>query len=307
MTEKEFKELLDRYSKGITTLEEEKLLSKFEKFSIDNQEENFFKSDIEKYQIKKEIYGGIKSKRRRKPRVWMKVAAAIVILITTSVFLTRNKFGVNDDFTTYANTIEHAKKVELVDGSIVHLAKDSKIQYDNNHDGTRYAILDGEAFFDIARNEQKPFIIKTGDVQTKVLGTSFNITENDNEVNVVVATGLVEVSDSKKSVQLKPNQRTKYQFKNANFNTTSVNHNLFTFWYKNTIRLDSIIMRELADFITYKYDHIIEFKNEKAKENRMTINLNNEDSIETLIENINFINELILTKTTENMIEVTLQ
>ncbi len=307
MTEKEFKELLDRYSKGITTPEEEGLLSKFEKFSIDNQEGNFFKNDIEKYQIKKEIYDSIKVKRRRSPRVWMKVAAAIVILITTSIFLMRNKFGVNDDFTTYANTIEHAKKVELIDGSIVHLAKDSKILYDNNHDGTRYAILDGEAFFNIARNEQKPFIIKTGDVKTKVLGTSFNITENDNEVNVVVATGLVEVSDSKNSVQLRPNQRTRYQFKNANFNTTSVNHNLFTFWYKNTIRLDSISMRELADFVTYKYNHTIEFKDEEAKENRMTISLNNEDSIETLIENINFISEIILTKTTKNMIEVTLK
>lgn len=57
----------------------------------------------------------------------------------------------------------------------------------------RGVVLEGEAFFDVARNEQMPFVVRIGDAMARVLGTQFNVRARDGSVQVVVEKGEVEL------------------------------------------------------------------------------------------------------------------
>lgn len=105
--------------------------------------------------------------------------------------------------------------VFLSDGSIVKLKGDSKLEYPNIFIGnTREVNLDGEAFFDIAKDSIKPFIIYSSNITTKVLGTSFSIKayKGDNAQEVEVVTGKVlvsvkQLSGISKEIILVPSQK----------------------------------------------------------------------------------------------------
>ncbi|WP_131537287.1 FecR family protein [Pedobacter nototheniae] len=89
------------------------------------------------------------------------------------------------------------KKIQLADGSKIWLSPNSKLNYpDQFNDKQRIVSLDGEAFFEVAHDEKHPFIIKTGKVNTAVLGTSFNISaySKENTVNVTLVSGKVAVA-----------------------------------------------------------------------------------------------------------------
>ncbi|WP_316802966.1 FecR family protein [Pedobacter nototheniae] len=94
------------------------------------------------------------------------------------------------------------KKVQLADGSQVWLSPNSKLSYpDKFNEKQRIVKLDGEAFFEVAHDTKHPFIIKTGKVNTVVLGTSFNISAypKQNTINVTLVTGKVCVALATKS------------------------------------------------------------------------------------------------------------
>lgn len=87
--------------------------------------------------------------------------------------------------------------IELPDGTQVWLNKNSKIEYPKVFDGNeRQVYLQGEAFFEVVPNPEKPFIVKSDRISTRVLGTSFDVRayKGDETASVSVATGKVEVS-----------------------------------------------------------------------------------------------------------------
>lgn len=94
------------------------------------------------------------------------------------------------------NTSEKVRQIHLADGSVISLQPNSTLRYpkDFNED-SRTVYLEGEAFFDIAKNPEKPFVVFANEVVTKVLGTSFNIKafDQDKDITVAVKTGRVSV------------------------------------------------------------------------------------------------------------------
>lgn len=95
------------------------------------------------------------------------------------------------------NPFGQRSKVVLPDSSEVFLGAGSKLRFPDRFTAkTREISLEGEAFFQVTKNPHKPFIIHTGTVQTKVLGTSFRIEAfKGSPLNVSVATGKVRVDD----------------------------------------------------------------------------------------------------------------
>src|SRR5690606_9914983 len=97
-----------------------------------------------------------------------------------------------------------AKEVELPDGSVVWLNKGAKLSYlkgfKNFYD--REVNLSGEAFFDVKPNAEKPFIIETANTATRVLGTSFNVKTNGENVAVSVFSGKVSFKELNQAKEL---------------------------------------------------------------------------------------------------------
>ncbi len=103
----------------------------------------------------------------------------------------------------------------LADGSSVWLNSGSVLKYDNKfNDKDRSVYLEGEAFFEVAKNAAKPFYVKTNDLIMKVLGTSFNVKayKEEGTVQTTLVTGAMVIqrnnsSDVAGMVFLKPNQK----------------------------------------------------------------------------------------------------
>ena len=142
----------------------------------------------------------------------LKYAAAIIILISIGFFSTKIYQRISSDNLTYtyAEINEQGKEVILPDGTTVVLNSDSKISYPKAFaSNERRVELEGEAFFDVTKNPEKPFIIESKNAEIRVLGTSFNVNANlpDNKVEVFVKTGLVQLSrkkDGNEKILIKP-------------------------------------------------------------------------------------------------------
>ncbi len=95
--------------------------------------------------------------------------------------------------------------VTLPDGSKATLNKASTLRYPGRFTGgTRAVSLEGEAFFEVARDAAHPFTIKSGEAEVTVLGTSFNVKTTSAQTEVVVETGRVRVAKAAQAVELQP-------------------------------------------------------------------------------------------------------
>jgi ferric-dicitrate binding protein FerR (iron transport regulator) len=142
---------------------------------------------------------------------YFRIAAIIILLLGIgSVLLYMNDKGVLSRKTIVATTDNQKNlQVTLPDGSNIFLNRNTRLSYRENFGRNgRNVTLSGEAFFEIARDENNPFTVNAGKASVKVLGTSFNIiTSNpDSAVEVFVKTGQVMVSgnENKNNLILDP-------------------------------------------------------------------------------------------------------
>lgn len=135
---------------------------------------------------------------------WMRAAASLVVLVGLG-WLTY--FMMMGSTTTYmADGVVMTKT--LPDGTVVTLNKGSEIAFNSRFNGdTRSVTLKGEAFFDVTPDKSKPFVITADNAEIKVVGTSFNVKSSSAKTEVIVETGIVEVSKKKNMVTLKPKEK----------------------------------------------------------------------------------------------------
>ncbi len=130
--------------------------------------------------------------------VW-RVAAAVLIMLGVAWIAT---LYVSKDTSTVVLRAQATKQVfYLPDSSRVYLNRNSSVTYEDNLEGSRRVVnLKGEAFFQVRRNAQKPFVVLTGNAQTEVLGTSFTVKSDEKAgtTEVQVVTGKVALSPRKK-------------------------------------------------------------------------------------------------------------
>ncbi|OQP38612.1 hypothetical protein A4H97_17965 [Niastella yeongjuensis] len=129
---------------------------------------------------------------------YMAAIAAIFIVVLTAVWLWKPaplKSSVQKNIVSTKNGSK--SKIELPDGTQVWLNVGSRINYDENYGkGTRELTLTGEAYFDVAHNEKMPFVVHTGKMDIKVLGTIFNVKayQGDYIAEAALIRGSIEVT-----------------------------------------------------------------------------------------------------------------
>lgn len=164
---------------------------------------------------------------------WLRIAASVTLILGLGWwFMGKSKIS-NVNFenitsteqkATHSNNGKKSIVFELADGSKITLEPNSELRYGNEFgEEKREVFLTGEAFFDVKKDNQRPFLIYTGKLVTKVVGTSFRIKayEKDNDISVSVRTGKVTVyrqdSKSKNSKSLSteivliPNQKAVFE------------------------------------------------------------------------------------------------
>ncbi len=152
-----------------------------------------------------------------KPRVMslFRVArwAAAAVVIMGVGFWGYQQFIFNPIITFKNEAMVVAKNVTLPDGSVVKLEPGASISYPKYfRDPLREINFKGEGFFKVSHNAEKPFVVDVKDAEVKVLGTSFDVIESSEGVEVAVATGNVRLGNKKNptiSIMLKAGQRAK--------------------------------------------------------------------------------------------------
>jgi ferric-dicitrate binding protein FerR (iron transport regulator) len=235
MNQHQFNQILEKYLRGECTPGEERFILEWQENIL--RTDNITISSKEKTSIKKRIWRRLSGNTLQAGRpIWKSTwfamgVAASALLVLSSLFLLMPRSEESQPPPIIAdimpetsvevkNTTSKAKKITLEDGSLVILKPNSRMSYPR-HFGqkTRNVLLEGEAFFDVKKDHNKPFIVHTGDLVTEVLGTSFTIKSDEkaNVIEVSVQTGRVSVYENSASaietrsgVILTPNQKTTY-------------------------------------------------------------------------------------------------
>ena len=137
--------------------------------------------------------------------VWRYAAAAVLLIGAMAVLFLRNGWNGADDAFVIATGEGETRQTTLPDGSIAWLNEQSRLTYDPDFE-FRSLTLEGEAFFEVIRDESRPFEVESGRARVRVLGTSFSVRRHSDEVRVLVATGRVALSlaDSDQREELTP-------------------------------------------------------------------------------------------------------
>jgi transmembrane sensor len=350
MVNDRFIELLTKkLSDEINEREEDEL-----KFILINDEEcrkqytffkNYWAEDQEQYSNNDLMFRRIKSKIgiveddevivpdgfKKISLFWRGLAAVLLAGVCFGAFYYSNYYHVASKKNPVAK-LEIAKtpsrvksRITLSDGTVITLNSETTLRYPPVFNGqTREVYLNGEAFFDVFKDHQHPFIVHAGKMNVKVLGTAFNIKSyaNESRSETTLIRGAIEVTMSDRPsdrIILKPNEKlilnnTTIQKRGVTGNLTAMrtdtvysNYALTnlthlksndttvveTSWVNNKLIFKDQAFNEIANQMERWYGVKIAFRNESVKDYRFTGVFENESVIQALdalklIENFNY-------------------
>lgn len=172
--------------------------------------------------------------------------------------------GKNSDIESF-NTINVPAggqyKVVLPDGTAVWLNALSRLTYPTTFSGkTREVKLEGEAYFEVAKNAAKPFIARVNDMRVTVLGTQFNINAYDKRrYRTTLVEGSVQLSQSARQALLKPGQQGVVDPENENIKVAPVNVNKIVAWKNGYFMFQDDPIKDIMAQISRWYDVEVEF------------------------------------------------
>lgn len=149
--------------------------------------------------------------------------------------------------------------VLLADGTKVRLNAESSLSYRQNYGiKDREVELKGEGFFEVAKEEEKPFIVRTSLLDVEVLGTVFNIYAYDCEeiVEMSLISGRIKVmthTDPVQTVYLKPNEKILYNKESGNLEVISTDHRFETAWLRGELVFRSVELRQVLRHLERTY------------------------------------------------------
>jgi len=214
-----------------------------------------------------------------------------VLDYTNTNDLEKNELAFNEVYVPYGQKL----KIILSDETEVWLNSGSRFKFPRDLNlvtNTRMVYLDGEAFFNVAKNKKIPFIVNTEKIDIKVLGTQFNVSsyEQDDVIATTLVEGSVDVyqtNQPNKHLFLTPNDQVSYKKNNNSFKKAKVDTDIYTSWMHNSLVIDEMSFEQIMTKIERSYNVIIvnkvpelndeifkgEFKNENIDDILKTISM----------------------------------
>lgn len=240
---------------------------------------------------------------------WQKVgliAASVLVVLALSFFFLRTTNSISESPSVVTKKGSKSNLV-LPDGTKVWMNSDTKLTYDKHFgEDTRDVVLSGEAFFDVVKDKNHPFIVHTKNLDVKVLGTAFNVRAYESEITTqtTLIRGSVEVllkREKSEKIVLKPNEKLivkNYDAKEKllNDNTDIPQISLMTIkpdatdslsikeieWVKNKLAFDQTSFREVVLELERWYGVSIEVKDSAILDRKVSGRYENESLPEIL-------------------------
>lgn len=195
--------------------------------------------------------------KRGKRWVWTfaSSAAAIIIGVVSLFFLVDHSSVTPPQYYTYLGG-ESKSKITLEDGTKVILNKHSKLSYSSQFGEDRRVVrLDGEAFFEVTHDKNRPFEVELGESRIVVLGTTFDV-KASSESDFIVATlleGSIRFESPKQQVMISPDQQLKFNKKGSGITVEEVDAQYETSWKDNLIQYKSVRLKDLVKELEFRY------------------------------------------------------
>ena len=188
-------------------------------------------------------------------------------------------------------------KLILCDGTEVWLNANSKLVYPTAFiERERTVFLEGEAYFKVTK-DTKPFIVKTDYLQTKVLGTEFNVksyTAEDSHVTLISGKVQVRSHENTRFVDLEPGKDA-ILLSNGQFEVKEVNSEAYTYWKDGYFYFDELTLADIMKSIGRWYNVNVIFRNKEAMTYRIHFMSNRQGGIEETIRLMNRLKKVTLT------------
>ncbi|SOD18294.1 FecR family protein [Pedobacter xixiisoli] len=253
--------------------------------------------------MKREINREISDQKYTLKHMVLMVASVILVFLSFIFY-----FSVNPTIDTakyITRKVDMGKNliIQLNDSSLVTLNAGSEIRYPERFSkkDRRIYLISGEAFFEVKKDSKRPFIVEAGGIETKVLGTKFNVNYYSfyDKISVTVASGKVKVSkpDSLKSsgdlaVFLLPNQQAIFDKNSKLLTKREINANKIKGWMNGELYFDNEKLSHVVEVLKTRFKKDIIFDNHSIKEYRITLGFTNNDSFDGILFAIKKANNL---------------
>ncbi|OJV37752.1 MAG: hypothetical protein BGO33_07285 [Bacteroidia bacterium 43-41] len=252
-------------------------------FLMEEEPEDFqntispYRSDVLLSKINRQIV------RKKTIRLALSVAAVLLPLILITGFMVQlsNRYDLFGNSRYSEIYVPKGEKMQILfqDGSRAYLNSDTRLRYPEKFALlNREIFLEGEAYFQVASNKKRPFIVNTGETSVKVLGTSFNVNayKDNKEIRIVLDEGEIVFAARNNEYRLNPGQKFIYDTENKQLYLVNVrNSGEESLWKSNYIRLNDTPLRETLEILDRKFN--IPFKVIDNKALAYSFNLLSED------------------------------
>lgn len=179
-------------------------------------------------------------------------------------------------------------KLVLEDGSQICLNSDTKLRFPLAFSSEKRVVyLEGEAYFEVAPDSRKPFVVVTQGMEVNVLGTKFNVKayQGDRSVITTLVSGSVRIKEDKSSrtALLRPNEQCVYSADDGWMQVRSVDSQVFLGWIYGRFIFENETLKEILKQFSRWYDVEVLFQNPEVAGYRFSGNVDRFDQISTLL------------------------
>lgn len=218
------------------------------------------------------------------------VAAVITLLMITTGYLSYKKGydSIGCQTVEISNPLGTQSSIVLSDGTTVTLNAGSTVIYPAVFTGkNREVEIEGEAFFDVIENKDKPFIVKADRIRVQVLGTRFNVkayNEEDN-IEITLEEGSIGVGfdNQKKYITVEPGQQIFFDKTQDTFVRKRVNSNDYTGWKERKFYFNSVPFEDITRQLERRFNVHISIDSEELKQIVYTGDFVNQESLEQIL------------------------
>lgn len=152
-------------------------------------------------------------------------------------------------------------KVQLPDGTKVNINSASQISYPHDLMGKRIVELDGEAYFEVTPDKERPFVVKAAGLEITVLGTAFDVCayKDDSEVSVVLLTGKVDVASESDRYVMQPDEKLVYDRNTGTMQVGKVYSKEYVEWTDGNLRFENESLENIVKVLSRVYNVKIVF------------------------------------------------
>ena len=205
---------------------------------------------------------------------WVRFAAALIILLGGGWFYYYNSRP--EQFLS-AHTDNQVLTDTLPEGAVVTLNKASSIRYKRHFSGdTRWVEMEGEAFFSVRPDKEKPFVVHAGGASVTVIGTSFNIKVMVDSIEVIVETGKVEIAQGGTRVGVRAHERAIISKGDVVLVQENDHNKLYNYYRTNEFECEGTPLWRIVEKLNEVYKVHIVIGDQNLKDLPLTVTFRNE-------------------------------